>query len=436
MYKTLVGNVVYAISADRRLLVMSDINSFKIKTYVRSNDGIYRQEVNQNGELLTPEYSFEDLGFIPAEQSEQYENSSDIYVHYISFSRMNSNENESGYQTRIAFVVRDNIQTKGTIYIFRISTYDGTMELENEKFIAGQEGATASFVKYNKWIITNASSSNNVIWSPYSYKFAHKNTIYELKDTTMGTEEDYSNSYEILQTYGNDTTNFKNDNIRFLNNDRVVCYTFTDPSSTYYRHIDVYDEHFTLLKHNTSGLILSPDCLYGILDGTKDMCAVSINYTTGDISFQIIAEDLNIDISALYARKAYITSSNNYLVVGDDGRDVVSIYKLDFQNGTCELFKEIPVEESFTEYDFVKLPDNNSFTFCFTSSSTTKIYLIEPMINEKNLVGIRYNGENYYSSLYKTGLLTAKQEDVVAGKTFIGYNGTPETGTMGMEVVE
>ena len=54
--------------------------------------------------------------------------------------------------------------------------------------------------------------------------------------------------------------------------------------------------------------------------------------------------------------------------------------------------------------------------------------------DNKKVIGLKYNGDVYYKQIYPSGTLTAGQSDVKAGKTFIGYMGVPETGTM--EVTE
>lgn len=409
-----ISSDVSAISSDRRIMVTIDNTEKKLKTYKKSGNGTYLQEINQEGTLITPEYTFSELG-IPE----------NVSIDTVSIGKMNTYENESGYETRIALVSND---SSHTIYIFRLSTYDGVIETENETFIAGVEGATASFVRYNKWIITPEDSGSNseVVWSPYSYKFAYFNTIYELKDTTMGTTENYDDAYEVLDTLtGEGSFNgFKDNDIKFLNNDRVICYKYT-LNTAHFVYINVYDEYFTLLKHTQATLILSPDCLYGI-NGNGEMCAVTINYTNGNLSYQVIKSETGIG-SGLYSIKGYITSANNYLILFGPFSQVY-IYAIDFQNSTCELSNEYDVDEIIALQKVKYLYDLNSSSLVV--GSYNKLYLIEPIVNEKNLVGVKYNGETYYSSLYKTGKLTAKQEDVRAGKTFIGYNGYPETGTM------
>ena len=80
----------------------------------------------------------------------------------------------------------------------------------------------------------------------------------------------------------------------------------------------------------------------------------------------------------------------------------------------------------------------------FASRDTTKIYRTFPGIGKfygvaslrtaldnQNLIGVKY--KNQYFSKLQSQTFTATASDVRAGKTFIGYAGYPETGTMEVE---
>lgn len=400
----------YAISGDKRLLVIIDSANRKLKTYKRIN-GTYHQEVDQNNTLITPEYTFEELGISGS-------------VSYITMGKMNSDENESSYETRIALSCSESTDSgiNYVIYIFRISTYDGTMKTKNEKYIAGQNGADATFVKYNKWIIpAPVKTPEYVRWSPYSYTFVYQNRIIKLLDTTMGSEEDYSQTFEDLGELPGEYNYSICEGVQFLNNDRVIRSTYSR-SNTYASEIAVFDENFNLLKSTRKNMVLSPDCLYGI--SGDNMYSVAINYTTGDISFQEIAT-IPYNISTYHTEETVITSSGKYLINFETGYDRVSIYQLDFKNGTCELYYKLDVGSLW----IAPFTDVSSFPFLDTDIGNN-LYLIEPITTEKNVIGVKYNGQTFYSSTYLTGVLTAKPEDVKAGKTFLGFNGIYEAGTM------
>lgn len=58
----------------------------------------------------------------------------------------------------------------------------------------------------------------------------------------------------------------------------------------------------------------------------------------------------------------------------------------------------------------------------------TDIYLNTVVNDYSKVVGLKYEGDFYYKQNPQT--LTAGQSDVRAGKTFIGWMGYPEVGTM------
>lgn len=68
-----------------------------------------------------------------------------------------------------------------------------------------------------------------------------------------------------------------------------------------------------------------------------------------------------------------------------------------------------------------------SIAKCFLMSLSTEI-------NSNNLIGIIYKG-TYFSNINKYSL-SATSSDVLAGKTFIGKNGTVETGVLEIETTE
>lgn len=70
--------------------------------------------------------------------------------------------------------------------------------------------------------------------------------------------------------------------------------------------------------------------------------------------------------------------------------------------------------------------------YCYTNLLKLKERLIETDLDFTKVVALVYEGEYYYKQ--KAGILTAGQSDVRAGKTFIGWQGYAETGTM--EVTE
>ena len=396
----------YAISADKRLLVLYDYGEKKIKTYIRgySPDGYFQNVSASTGELITPEYTLADLG-IP----------DNVTMGDINFGPMNTNTNESSYTTILSIATRTEPYT---IYIFKVSTYDGTIKTENDLF--------AETTGYNRWIITpnnpNSNMSNDTIvfWSPYSYVFAFYDGIYKLLDSTVGSGENYAKAYEYIEVQSGI------EGAQFLNNNRIFQYHTVGGNSSIDVHLAVLGDDLSVLNIDDSfnaGLILTNDCLYGI--GNGNLYAVSINYTTGEISTENLGELSGSNIVYDWAvDMRCITANNNYAICKSSG--TVRIYTIDFKNLTSEIYTTIS--------DVSKMKPLQPFGAFSYLTSGFSLYLIEPIETGKDVVGIKYNGDIFYKSGYGEGLLTAEQSDVRAGETFIGYDGIPQTGTM--EVTE
>ena len=397
----------YAISADKRLLVLYDYGEKKIKTYIRgySPDGYFQNVSASTGELITPEYTLADLG-IP----------DNVTMGDINFGPMNTNTNESSYTTILSIATRTEPYT---IYIFKVSTYDGTIKTENDLF--------AETTGYNRWIITpnnpNSNMSNDTIvfWSPYSYVFAFYDGIYKLLDSTVGSGENYAKAYEYIEVQSGI------EGAQFLNNNRIFQYHTVGGNSSIDVHLAVLGDDLSVLNIDDSfnaGLILTNDCLYGIGNGSE-LYAMSIDYTTGEVSRKNLGNLSGKRISYNWSIDTRgFSTNNNYVICLDVGDS--AIYKIDLQNLTSELYTEIS--------NVIKYKPFQAFGAISYLSSGNSLYLIEPIETGKDVVGIKYNGDIFYKSGYGEGLLTAEQSDVRAGETFIGYDGIPQTGTM--EVTE
>lgn len=75
-------------------------------------------------------------------------------------------------------------------------------------------------------------------------------------------------------------------------------------------------------------------------------------------------------------------------------------------------------------YDFI----SNTDTSFITLSTSDDIITITSSIDTENLLGIEYKGQ--FFTQMKSGVLSATPADVKKGLSFIGNNGTIETGTL------
>lgn len=447
---------VYDISSDKRLMIAWDEDEEKLKTFLRGTtilgDG-YAQVKNDNGELVTPEYTFTDLGITGIENYQ---------LGAIKFSIMNAEQDKSGYECRVALLFRKTVETSSAeaiykCFIFRVSTYDGEITSENESYIAGVEGSTGTYIYYNRWEfesdtkLTNACSSSlyirreiDLVWSPDNYTLAimvYCNQcsylkIYRFKNSSFGSEENYDSVVELKYSnpmyYGMWDGTYRQ--LQFANNDRIVNVIRygTYGGSRYISDMLIFDEDMNLLKKYTedtngsggmgaTAMAITSDGLY-CLDNNRVFYSVTINYTTGDVE----VNQLNSLPTSYTLEEAVFTKDNKFLIIREPSPDSrTKIFSVDFINQIYELIG------SSNNYDNLKILSNlKNIELPGTKQ------LIETVLDKEELIGLKYQGQMFYNNVFNAGRFTAGQGDVRKGKTFIGWQGIPETGTMEVTEVE
>ncbi len=190
---------------------------------------------------------------------------------------------------------------------------------------------------------------------------------------------------------------------------------FENTDSIPVQKLVVLSEHNSMIKSSSianqekgaSIYGITHDGLYAIKD--NEIYNLSVNYTTGDISFNKLMD------SPYEFKNAYFSYSDAYCIP-EDG----NVYTIDFEK------KEIKKINNDVTH-ITNMPCGKDFLI---SKNDTGFFFTELVYDDKVVYALRYKGETYYKQLYTTGKLTAKQEDVASGKTFIGYNAIPATGTM------
>ena len=427
---------VYDISSDNRLLIAYDETDNKIKTFLRGvnvfGEEAFVQQKNQHGVLLTPEYTFEDLKINGIENYK---------LSKIKFSIMNANQTVSGYECRVAFLFIHNTETTveeetAKVFIFRISTYDGKIKTMNENTPIGNGSTTY----YNRWECSQGSSKRDdtysavdLIWSPFSYKLAvacrDKGVVYDFKDTYPG-DEDFSKAVKNLLSFTTTSTSLAYDTsysyATFANNDRIfnVINTASYSGTRYLHTTYVLDTDFNVLKRYSSGVYssdaskintpfaFSNDGLYMIgRDGNIYSC--TINYVTGEITTQLLIQTgISSIVSAIFSY-----DSKFIIITNTTETKIISVNYSDKQVSILYNYDD--------DYIINKISNLKSFEIVDTQE------IIKTIVDGKELIGVKYQGQTFYNNIYNKSRYTATQEDVKAGKTFIGFNGIPETGTMG-----
>ena len=138
-----------------------------------SSDGTFGKVENQYGEVKTPDFKLIDLG-IPEDIINSYN------VLEISCSRMNSDENYSGYECKLAILMSqkeaNNPNGAVRVYVFTLTTSlnsgSSVKILANETYEAGVEGSTSQETMYKRWLIISevinySAVSPKITWSPF-----------------------------------------------------------------------------------------------------------------------------------------------------------------------------------------------------------------------------------------------------------------------------
>ena len=118
--------------------------------------------------------------------------------------------------------------------------------------------------------------------------------------------------------------------------------------------------------------------------------------------------------------KLYITNNNTGYIEGNN-----YVYSFEPENSSNPL-KLLNSGKYYLLGKICKVNDSVLF-----SNYDSAIRYLKLVTNYEELIALKYNGEYYYP--IKGGVMTAGQGDVRAGKTFIGWMGYEETGTMEVE---
>lgn len=429
-----IGYTIFDISSDRNLLVGYNEDTHKIETMFRVGDQ-YMKSYNQHGELLSPEYDPSSLGITT---------DSDYTLCAIKMSCLNTSTTASAYECKIAILLAKTatVAKKNFMcYVFKISTKDGTIKATNNVVQIGDENC----IEYNKWVIegrrettTNAVTilSNGKVhinywnnaflrWSPFSDTLAISLSqganlvyLYRFLDYTQGATENYATAVQFKDGFAEE---YPIGAVDFCNNDRLVVIR---PENGHSNWVRVYSSNFSFIKQTTVSLTRAVS--YGGLYAFEQnqISSLTVDYVNGDVTKTILK-----------------TFDDPYFVnsfcKGFSSRDDKYFVKINASGFLCVLKTDLDTLEVSEGYegttDFAYLfPLSDLKTFmavALDGSSAGTVHLVETIPSGKELIGVKYNGEIFYKQIYRFGNLSATATDVATGKTFIGYQGVPETGT-------
>lgn len=458
------------VTGDGNVMVIYNKDTQTLETYYRmSSDGTFGKVENQYGEVKTPDFKLIDLG-IPEDIINNYN------VLEISCSRMNSDENYSGYECKLAILMSqkeaNNPNGAVRVYIFTLTTSlnsgSSVKILANETYEAGVEGSTAQETMYKRWLIIseviNYYISSKITWSPYSDKLA---VTYQTYQTTNNSASYKTNifdfSYYIQDTNKNEGYGYSKalDTIngamalKFLNNDRVVHFEKYEGNSKV-GFFAIYSENFTKISEvklpsgvNTyTSTLITPDALYAVSSNLIEKLVVDyINgkVEVGDTIWQAANSEENIKIDTADINKRNIFSlTGKYLFTSYyEYKNYkyyykVFCYQLNYEG--AEVVTKLYEQDISMTYntDLKTIPGLKGVFFISgrTESGvepTPFVYtysMIEVSFNRQKLIGLKYNGDMYYKDFSSAGRLSALATDVKSGKTFIGNMGVVEKGSL------
>lgn len=463
------------VTGDGNVMVIYNKDTQTLETYYRmSSDGTFGKVENQYGEVKTPDFKLIDLG-IPEDIINNYN------VLEISCSRMNSDENYSGYECKLAILMSqkeaNNPNGAVRVYVFTLTTSlnsgSSVKILANETYEAGVEGSTAQETMYKRWLIISevinySAVSPKITWSPYSNKLAL--TYRKSNGGTNYITKIFDFSYYIQDTNKNEGYGYVRelDNIQgstditFLNNDRIVYLNKYETYNSSYGFFAIYSENFTKISEvklpsgvNTyTSTLITPDALYAVSSNLIEKLVVDyINgkVEVGDTIWQAANSEENIKIDTADINKRNIFSlTGKYLFtsyyeyknykyyykvfcyqLNYEGAEVVTkLYEQDISMTYNTDLKTIP---GLKGVFFVSGRTGNEVEptpFVYTYS------MIGVSFDRQKLIGLKYNGDMYYKDFSSAGRLSALATDVKSGKTFVGNMGVVETGTLNVQEVQ
>ena len=420
-----------------------------------------RIQIYDHGKICVDANTGETLGSYTLEQL-GIELNDDLEISDIKFSPMNTEEDQSSYDCKLAIAVRkksetitDRIFSSFYIYVYRFSIY-GTAgkiytkneigegyELANIHRIIAEETYPVSSCN----IYFSSSDMNNFIVQACNMNDNRQNYLYLYELQKFVTFNKSYNLRSKIQVSRYLTTYY--DCIKYINNNRLIVCDYVNTGYYEATAILVLDQNGALIKSTDIAwkTAITDDGLYAIKTDGK-FYQVIINYVTGDVAFESITDVAILDMSELIPAgynsniymhpKFYFDKTGKYLLVktffsGNSGNtnNLWNIYYIDSFT-TVERLKLLHSEKGETTYwnGYFFTADFKTILHLRTAIDVDLYY---PKTSKK-LKGIVYNGTKFYTTLYDPHILTAGQPDVRAGKTFIGWMGIPETGTM--EVTE
>lgn len=217
-----------------------------------------------------------------------------------------------------------------------------------------------------------------------------------------------------------------------LSTDRVIIYDIRKPSGS---GGDIWATHITLLDPNQNFMReVTSSTRYQYTDNFQyavsrrgNIYSVNVDLTNYSVTYTQLQK--NTEDLLYYTNDAvgYVMIGNKYILTSKDGTNYIFLFE-PLEETALSLVQTQNYGFTVTVYTGFKLFINLVF---FGLCGNHILRMMEMKRDYEKLVALKYHGEYFYKQ--DGGVLTAGQPDVRAGKSFIGWMGYPEIGTMEVE---
>lgn len=199
------------------------------------------------------------------------------------------------------------------------------------------------------------------------------------------------------------------------------------------RTIRIYDK-------SNSSWTLNKTITFSYLDDNDTHYTMGTTYVTPDQSRLIVltterSGSGNTDYMVLQSLRIAIFDIEDILNANDGDNIMPTQYEsLYYRDSTYTTVSNQFEIESNSDGSLIFLYSNGyetlwmGTTSYYAKSYNAQLWVLKGISDEQRLIGIRYKNQFFRSS--NSGLLSARTSDVANGKTFIGYDGSVQTGTL------
>lgn len=430
-----------------------------VESYAINDDGIYIQgDINGSGETTYKKYrySYTDLGLSTDEEIQDLELTAPGFM---------------GYADRclLVIVTRQMIESPSTMN-FKLHIY--TYNLTENGVIGKMYDAQQDVINHVETLYTSTSRNNYAVMRIAGFNLK-SNKLYAVRGISDDGNAGYYYLYNITlnNLLGEFTVSYtteylqyasytyrsvpKDDGKFIISSDDKYAYFINVTKSSFNGsapliYIDVNDtprlgKTYSQLQYGGTINIKGTNIILQYYSYPNQSSSIYVYTTSLDNNNNLITTlvkeiYLDVKLSRKTIASIAITNDNKLFVLeGDDScyafstyytykvfelEDILNILNDENNNTVNSIYNRV------TNTECMLVTDNNIKIFGFDLYKSSVVRLSSLVLEEdiSNVIGLKYKGDYFYRQ--DPHILTAGQPDVRAGKTFIGWMGTQEVGTM------